>query len=56
MRLVVERTMLRALAAGRTIEYEELPARVSMYAIFSVRGAQYSAPNQLVGQRRTVLL
>jgi len=29
---------------------------VSKYAIFTVRGAQYSAPSQLVGQRMTVRL
>ena len=56
VRLVVERATLHALAARRTVEYEELPARVSKYAIFTVRGAKYSAPNQLVGQRLTVRL
>jgi hypothetical protein len=29
---------------------------VSKYAIFTVRGAQYSAPSQLIGQRLTVRL
>ncbi len=56
LRLVVERATLRALPARRTAEYEELPARVSKYAIFTVRGAQYSAPSQLIGQRLTVRL
>ncbi|MEB0059922.1 IS21 family transposase [Variovorax sp. LG9.2] len=56
VRLMVERTMLRALPQRRTAEYEELPARVSKYAIFTVRGAQYSAPSQLIGQRMTVRL
>ena len=56
VRLVVERATLRALPQRRTAEYEELPARVSKYAIFTVRGAQYSAPSQLVGQRLTVRL
>jgi transposase InsO family protein len=55
-RLVVERAMLSALPARRTAEYEEVPARVSKYAIFTVRGAQYSAPSQLIGQRLTVRL
>ncbi|HEY3256470.1 MAG TPA: IS21 family transposase, partial [Polyangiaceae bacterium] len=56
VRLVVERATLRALPQRRTAEYEEVPARVSKYAIFTVRGAQYSAPSQLVGQRMTVRL
>ena len=54
--LVVERATLRALPARRTVEYEELPARVSKYAVLTVRGAQYSASSQLVGQRLTVRL
>jgi transposase InsO family protein len=56
VRLAVERAMLRALPARRTAEFEEVPARVSKYAIFTVRGAQYSAPSQLIGQRLTVRL
>jgi transposase InsO family protein len=55
-RLSVERAVLRALPTRRTGEYEELTARVSKYAIFSVRGVQYSAPSQLIGQRLTVRL
>jgi transposase InsO family protein len=55
-RLLVERATLRALPERRTLEYEEVPARVSKYAIFTVRGAQYSAPSQLVGQRLKVRL
>ncbi|HKB55026.1 MAG TPA: IS21 family transposase, partial [Ramlibacter sp.] len=53
-RLAVERPMLRALPVRRTAEYEELPARVSKYAIFTVRGVQYSAPSQLIGHRLMV--
>ena len=55
-RLSVERAVLRALPQRRTAEYEELPARVSKYAIFTVRGVQYSAPSQLIGQRLMVRL
>ncbi len=55
-RLVVERATLRPLPQRRTAEYEELSARVSKYAIFTVRGVQYSAPSQLIGQRLTVRL
>ncbi len=55
-RLAVERAMLRTLPARRTAEFEEVPARVSKYAIFTVRGAQYSAPSQLIGHRLMVRL
>lgn len=54
--LAVERPMLRLLPARRTSEYEELPARVSKYAIFTVKGVQYSAPSQLIGHRVMVRL
>ena len=52
--LAVERPLLKPLPARRTAEYEELPARVSKYAIFTVKGAQYSAPSQLIGHRLMV--
>lgn len=55
-RLAVERQMLKPLPPRRTAEYEELPARVSKYAIFTVKGAQYSAPSQLIGHRLMVRL
>ncbi len=38
-RLAAERQMLKPLSPRRTAEFEELPARVSKYAIFTVRGA-----------------
>ena len=53
-RLAVERSMLKALPVRRTAEYEELPARVSKYAIFRVKSEQYSAPSQLIGHRLMV--
>jgi len=53
-RLAVERPMLEALPVRRTAEYEEMPARVSKYAIFTVKGVQYSAPSQLIGHRLMV--
>lgn len=53
-RLAVERVMLKPLPPRRTAEYEELPARVSKYAIFTVKGAQYSAPSQLIGHQLMV--
>ena len=46
--------MLKSLPARRTAEYEESPARVSNYAIFTVKGVQYSAPSQLIGHRLMV--
>lgn len=55
-RLVVERATLRPLPVRRTAEFEELPARVSKYAIFTVHGVQYSAPSQLIGHRLMVRL
>jgi hypothetical protein len=55
-RLVTERASLRPLPDRRTAEYEEVPARVSKYAIFNVRGALYSAPSRLIGQRLMVRL
>jgi hypothetical protein len=54
VRLATERATLRTLPPRRTAEYEEVPARVSKYAIFTVRGAQHSAPSRLVGQRLMV--
>ena len=53
-RLAVERAMLKPLPSRRTAEFEELPARVSKYAIFTVHGVQYSAPSQLIGHRLMV--
>jgi len=53
-RLAVERSMLHPLPARRTAEFDEVPARVSKYCIFMVKGAQYSAPSRLIGHRMTV--
>jgi hypothetical protein len=55
-RFAAERAALRSLPPRRTAEYEELPARVSKYALFNVRGALYSAPSQLIGHRLMVRL
>lgn len=46
--------MLKALPARRTAEYEELPASVSKFGLFTAKGAQYSAPSQLIGHRLMV--
>jgi len=53
-RLAVERPMLKSLPARRTAEFEELPARVSKYGVFNVKGVLYSAPSQLIGHRLMV--
>jgi hypothetical protein len=55
-RLAVERPMLKSLPARRTAEFEELPARVSKYGVFNVKGVLYSAPSQLIGHRLMVRL
>lgn len=55
-RLAVERAVLKPLPARRTAEYEEIPARVSKYGIFTVKTVQYSAPSQLIGHRLMVRL
>ena len=52
--MVAERPMLKPLPVRRTAEFEELPARVSKYAIFTIKGVLYSAPSQLIGQRLMV--
>ncbi|MHB8480523.1 MAG: Mu transposase domain-containing protein, partial [Vulcanimicrobiaceae bacterium] len=37
-----------------TAEFDELPARVSKYGIFTAKGEQYSAPSRLIGHRLSV--
>lgn len=54
--LTAERVVLRPLPVRRTAEYEEIPARVSKYGIFTVKTMQYSAPSQLIGHRLMVRL
>jgi transposase InsO family protein len=50
----IERACLARLPARRTTEYEEVDARVTKFAIFTVRGAVYSAPSRLIGHRLKV--
>lgn len=50
-RMVIERAALRPLPTRRTAEFDELSARVSKYGIFTIKGAQYSAPSRLIGHR-----
>lgn len=53
-RFAAERAALRPLPQRRTAEFDEVPARVSKYGIFTVKGEQYSAPSRLVGYRLMV--
>lgn len=53
-RLVVERAALRPLPMRRTAEFDEVPARVSKFSVFTVKKEQYSAPSRLVGHRIVV--
>jgi transposase InsO family protein len=53
-RLALERALLRPLPARRTAEFHELPARVSRYGVFTVKGALYTVPSRLIGHRITV--
>lgn len=53
-RLAVERAVLKPLPVRRTAEFEEIPARVSKYGLFTVKKMQYSAPSQLIGHRLMV--
>jgi hypothetical protein len=52
--LAAERAMLKPLPARRTAEFEEIPARVSKFAVFNLKGMLYSVPSQLIGHRLMV--
>ena len=54
--LAVERAALRALPPRRSPNYEEVPARMSKFGTFNVRGVLYSAPSRLIGHPLTVRL
>jgi transposase InsO family protein len=54
--VTVERAVLRTLPLWRTAECEEVPARVSKFGTFNVRGVLYSAPSRLMGHRLSVRL
>jgi hypothetical protein len=54
--LAVERAALRNLPLRRTADYEELPARMSKFGTFNIRGVLYSAPSRLIGHPLTVRL
>ena len=46
-----ERSVLVSLPPRRTAEYEEVDARVTRFATFTVKKGLYSAPSRLVGYR-----
>lgn len=54
--LTIERACLRPLPLRRASDYEELDARVTKFALISVKSAVYSVPSRLVGHRLKVRL
>jgi transposase InsO family protein len=52
----IERASLRPLPPRRTVDFEEIDARVSKFGLISVKGVQYSVPSRLVGHRLKVRL
>jgi hypothetical protein len=52
--VAIERPCLAPLPARRTSEYEEVDARVTKFALFTVRRVLYSAPSRLIGHRLKV--
>ncbi|MGH8749995.1 MAG: Mu transposase domain-containing protein, partial [Burkholderiales bacterium] len=52
----VERARLKPLPARRTIDFEEIDARVSKFGVFSAKSALYSVPSRLAGHRLKVRL
>lgn len=52
----VERASLRPLPARRTVDFEEVDARVSKFGLISIKAAHYSVPSRLVGHRLKIRL
>jgi transposase InsO family protein len=52
----VERASLKPLPARRTVDFEEIDARVSKFGMFSAKSALYSVPSRLAGHRLKVRL
>jgi hypothetical protein len=52
--LSVERGCLQALPKARSNDYEELDARVSKFALISIKHVLYSVPSRLIGHRLKV--
>jgi transposase InsO family protein len=51
-----ERACLKPLPARRTIDFEEIDARVSKFGVFSAKHVLYSVPSRLAGHRLKVRL
>ena len=52
----IERARLKPLPARRTVDFEEIDARVSKFGVFSAKSALYSVPSRLAGHRLKVRL
>ena len=52
----VERASLKPLPPRRTVDFEEVDARVSKYGTFHAKSALYSVPSRLAGHRLKVRL
>lgn len=52
----IERASLRPLPSRRTVDFEEIDARVSKFGLISIKAACYSVPSRLVGHRLKVRL
>jgi len=52
----VERASLKPLPARRTVDFEEVDARVSKFGVFTAKGVLYSVPSRLAGHRLKVRL
>jgi len=51
-----ERACLRPLPVRRTVDFEEIDARVSKFGVFSAKSVLYSVPSRLAGHRLKVRL
>ena len=51
-----ERVKLRPLPVRRTVDFEEIDARVTKFGVFSAKSALYSVPSRLAGHRLKVRL
>lgn len=54
--LAVERACLQPLPERRATDYDEVDARVSKFAMFTVRKESYTVPSRLIGHRLKVRL
>lgn len=52
----IERARLKPLPARRTVDFEEIDARVSKFGTFSAKSSLYSVPSRLAGHRLKVRL